>query len=258
LTSRSIVDDRELALICKRYAAFDLASLTHGTVRDYIDSLDHIPRLARIQGDLKDLQRPWMLKAILGNVPRGGRLVEIGAGEPLLAHILHRAGYQVTVVDPYDGSGRGPTDLERYRRDFPGIEFVVDRFGPGLNALAANSIHCCYSVSVLEHIALDDIDGVFRETRRIAVRDGHCIHAIDHVMLGWGDEYHLEMLSRVATASDLNVSNVHEMLQRAGADPETYFLSANAHNLWRGGAAYEQFPMRRCISAQFFTKVQQG
>jgi len=31
------------------------------------------------------VQRPWVLKAILGRVPRGGRVLEIGAGEPLVA-----------------------------------------------------------------------------------------------------------------------------------------------------------------------------
>ena len=66
----------------------------------------------RANGDLKDVQRPWVLKAIVGAVPPGSRLLEIGAGEPLVAELLARLGYDVTVVDPYDGRDRGPTDLE--------------------------------------------------------------------------------------------------------------------------------------------------
>ena len=64
---------------------------------------------------MKNLQRCWMVKAVLGSVEPGGRLLEIGAGEPLVADLLARLGYEVTVVDPYDGSGDGPLEFEEFR-----------------------------------------------------------------------------------------------------------------------------------------------
>ena len=79
---------------------------------------------------MKDLQRCWMVKAILGNVERGSRMLEIGAGEPLVAGMLSRLGYDVTVVDPYDGSGNGPREFARFTAAYPDVDFVRDQFPP--------------------------------------------------------------------------------------------------------------------------------
>ena len=89
-----------------------------------MDSFEHVKPLARAQGDLKDVQRPWTLKAILGSVPRGGRLLEIGAGHPYVAELLARLGYEVWIVDPYDGSGNGPVEYETFRAACPQLHFV--------------------------------------------------------------------------------------------------------------------------------------
>ena len=35
-------------------------------MRDYCDSVERLPLLATASRDLKDVQRPWALKAILG------------------------------------------------------------------------------------------------------------------------------------------------------------------------------------------------
>ena len=37
-------------------------------------------------------------------------------------------------------------------------------------------------------------------------------------------------------------------------DPETYFVSAEAHNRWRGGVPYEQYAMRRIVSVNLFSR----
>ena len=96
--------------LVQRYAALPgWPSLSYATVRDYCDSADHFPRLATLQGDLKDVQRPWAVKAILNHLPPGSRLLEVGSGEPHAAAALADLGYRVTVCDPFDGSGRGPT-----------------------------------------------------------------------------------------------------------------------------------------------------
>ena len=33
-------------------------------------------------------------------------------------------------------------------------------------------------------------------------------------------------------------------------DPETYFVSAEAHNQWRGSVPYDSYPMRRIGSVE--------
>jgi hypothetical protein len=36
------------------------------------------------------------------------------------------------------------------------------------------------------------------------------------------------------------------------SDPETYFVSAEAHNRWRGDLPYDQYTMRRIGSVNLF------
>ena len=72
--------------VVERYRGrFPLAPISYGTARDFADSADQMPGLISANGDMKDLQRCWMVKAVLGNVEPGARILEIGAGEPLVA-----------------------------------------------------------------------------------------------------------------------------------------------------------------------------
>ncbi|MDX6606770.1 MAG: hypothetical protein QOD14_1310, partial [Solirubrobacterales bacterium] len=134
---------------------FEVEPLSYGTVRDFADSADHLGGLARASSDMKDLQRCWMVKAVLGNVERGGGLVEIGAGEPLVADLLTRLGYGVTVVDPYDGSGHGPEQFDEFRRAYPDVDFVRERFPP--SDRLPGDVAGIYSISVLEHIPAEAV-----------------------------------------------------------------------------------------------------
>jgi hypothetical protein len=91
-----LTDKAMLAAAAERYRDYPVAPLAYGTVRDYCDSFDHLRPLATASGDLKDQQRPWMLKAVLSQLRgRLGRVLEIGAGEPLVADILRRLGHEV-------------------------------------------------------------------------------------------------------------------------------------------------------------------
>ncbi|HXM32799.1 MAG TPA: hypothetical protein VN921_04030, partial [Chthoniobacterales bacterium] len=54
------------------------AGISYATVRDYCQSVDLLPEITGIDGDLKNVQRPWALKAVLGCVPPPARLLEIG------------------------------------------------------------------------------------------------------------------------------------------------------------------------------------
>lgn len=242
-----------LEALHNRYRGTKWNPLSFATVRDYCDSVDQLSELAAISGDLKDVQRPWMIKAILANVPRGARLLEIGAGEPLVAHILTRLGYEVTVVDPYDGSGNGPLDVARFKSEFDPVSFVVDRFGAHLEL--AGKWDCFYSISVLEHVPLEHIPSVFEGMMKFGGRDVWSIHAIDHVLQGAGERHHEAMLNVVAQQSGIGMDYLSTILDQARSDTDTYFLSAEGHNRWRGQTPYEEFPMRRCISVQFVSTL---
>lgn len=230
------------------YGEREIPRLSYATVRDYCDSADHLPELARASGDMKDVQRPWLLKAIVGSVPPGTRLLEVGAGEPLVADRLARLGYEVTVVDPYDGRDRGPLDFDGLTAAFPRIRFIRGVF-PGA-VTADERFGCVYSISVLEHLSVEAIHEVSRGIRSLVEEEGYSIHAIDHVQLGPGADDHRDRLAAVTTSLGIPERELDEVLAALARDPETYFLSAESHNRWRASMPYDEFPMRRCVSIQ--------
>jgi len=239
-----------------RYAGHAVPRLSYATVRDYVDSAEQLPSLATASHDLKDVQRPWALKAILGSIPPGSRLLEIGAGEPLVAELLAALGYDVTVVDPYDGRDGGPADLEAIRAASPHVRIVPGLFPRDIGD--GERFDGIYSISVLEHLPLEELDDLGEEIARFGGNGGYTIHAIDHVLLGPGDGEHLARLRRLAAAFRIPEGELEELLATLAADPETYFLSAESHNRWRGDAGYDEFPMRRCVSVHLCLPIDAG
>ncbi|HEU4599502.1 MAG TPA: methyltransferase domain-containing protein [Solirubrobacterales bacterium] len=247
------IKEGPLRAVVNRYrGAFPLPPVSYGTARDLADSFDHMPGVAGASFDMKDLQRCWTMKAVLGNVPPGGRLLEIGAGEPLIAGALSRAGYEVTVVDPYDGSGNGPKEFEIFRTAYPDLTFVREQFPP--SEPLGDDFAAVYSISVLEHVRLEALDRVMAGARELLTRNGGVqIHTVDHVLAGWGAEEHLAKLRRVAAGMSVSDDELHAALAGAVDDPETYFVSAESHNRWRGEIPYDQYPMRRIVSVNLFS-----
>jgi hypothetical protein len=242
--------DGSLRGLADRYARFPARPLSYATVRDYCDSFDHLQPLATANGDLKDVQRPWMLKALLARLPPRGRVLEIGAGEPTVADLLQRLGHEVWIVDPYDGTGNGPREYEIFRRDCPGIRFVHGLFREDTPGVPAGAFDAVYSISVLEHVPPDAIDGVVRASRRAVRRGVWHVHAIDHVHKGQGSAAHLANLRRIVTGFGSTGAELDHELAALSDDTETYFLSAESHNRWRGSTPYDRFPMRVCVSVQ--------
>jgi uncharacterized UPF0146 family protein len=253
-SSWTIRDTPLQSLLTGYEGKFPLPPASYGTVRDFADSVDNMPGLAGANFDMKDLQRCWMIKAVLGNVPRDTRLLEIGAGEPLVAGALSRLGYDVTVVDPYDGSGNGPREFESFRSAYPDLKFVREQFPPRSEVGA--DFACIYSISVLEHVPLEAIDSVMDGAKALLAASGGCqIHAVDHVLAGWGAEEHLEKLQRIAAGMGVAEPDLKAAIADLTGDPETYFVSAEAHNRWRGALPYDQYAMRRIVSVNLFGRA---
>ncbi|MGU3544293.1 class I SAM-dependent methyltransferase [Methylobacterium sp. A52T] len=200
--------------------------------------------------DLKDSQRFWTLKTILATQPVGSTLLEIGAGEPIVADLLGRLGYRVIIVDPYEGAGNGPKEIDHFRRTYKSVEYVVDWFSTDLVAIAPGSIDCCYSISVIEHVPLSSLQDIAQALRYFTKPDGSTIHAVDYVALGAGAEYHWTMYQTFSALLGYTEEAATRSIQSARVDPDTYYLSAEAHNRWRGTTPYENFPMRRVQSMQ--------
>jgi SAM-dependent methyltransferase/2-polyprenyl-3-methyl-5-hydroxy-6-metoxy-1,4-benzoquinol methylase len=250
-TRQGLISDEVLESVRDKVAGRTPPPLSYGLVSDYCESRDWFGDLARYNLDLKDQQRCWMIKTLLAIARPGLRLLEIGGGEPLVAHILQRAGCEVTVVDPYEGAGNGPTEYERFKQVYPGVKLERALFDEAYAAAHSERYDVFYSISVLEHIPVPALATVFEAARQMAAPGARNIHCVDHVLMGRGADYHHSMLEEVGRHHGVSARQVAEATTAAAGDVETYFLSAEGHHRWRGGRPYEKFPMRRCISMQF-------
>ncbi len=253
---RLLSNPAQAAAVVARFAGQGVSEgNSYAIVRDYCESLDELPQITPVDGDLKNVQRPWAVKAILANVPPPARLLEIGGGEPIVSGFLSELGYDLTLVDPYDGFGNGPTDYERYVGLFPHVKIIREYFRPGLSPLAAGSFDAIFSISVLEHIPPDSLSLCFDGMAEFLSPTGWSIHCFDFIIQGNGDAHDLAHArtilaeqSRITGASD-GIS-FEELLDRMRGDVETFFLSPQGHHHWRGGQAYSAFPFRKVVSLQ--------
>jgi SAM-dependent methyltransferase len=228
----------------------DEQSVSYATVRDWVDSLGRHPDLATKNKDLKDVQRPWVLKTVSARVPRGARLLEIGGGDPWVADLLSKQGYDVSIVDPYDGRDNGPSDVAQFRRSYPRIRFIEGLFPTAIDPRLTGQFDAIYSISVLEHVPTSEIQCVCEGINRFLKPGGVSVHAVDHVLLGNGDAHHLSNLRQWCRGLCGDDGRLAQVIAALEGDPETYFLSAESHNMWRGSIPYDDFPMRRCVSIQ--------
>jgi len=228
---------------------------SYATVADYCESADELRPITPVDGDLKNVQRPWAAKAILANVPPPARVLEIGGGEPNVCGFLEELGYDVTLVDPYEGSGNGPTDFDRYVAQFPNVTILREYFRPGLPGLIPGSFDAIFSVSVLEHVPEHSLGLCFDAIAEFLAPGGASIHCFDFILQGNGDAHDFQHAQKIL-AEQKRVANAgddlpfEELLRRLGADVETFFLSPQGHHHWRGGQPYSQFPFRKVVSLQ--------
>lgn len=231
--------------------------ISYATVREFCEYADVCPSLFGGCQDLKDAQRPWAVKAILASVPPGSSLVEIGGGEPTVAQTLVDLGYEVTVVDPYDGSGNGPVEFEAYRLNYPRVRLVRSLFDLGC-PFEESSFDCVYSVSVIEHIPLADLPNLFAAIRKFLRPGGMSLHCIDVVIEGWMTEAMSEGAREIVRLQheltgqrEIENNDAYDLLvANMEGDLETFLLSAHGHNTWRNREPYNRYPFRRVASLQ--------
>ncbi|MDQ6809210.1 MAG: class I SAM-dependent methyltransferase [Verrucomicrobiota bacterium] len=228
---------------------------SYATVRDFCDSADHLPEITGLNGDLKNVQRPWMVKSLLRCVPPPARILEVGGGEPIVSSLLAELGYDVTLVDPYNGLlGHGPTDYEEYCAAFPNVRIVRDYFRSGTPAIAGEQFDAIFSVSVLEHV-MPHLGAIcFEGIRDHLSPGGYSVHCFDLVLEGARAHLHRDSAARLlesqAALGGTTPEDVDVLLSRIRNDLETFYLSPQGHQQWRGNKAYDEFPFRKVVSVQ--------
>jgi hypothetical protein len=257
MSSRFLHNAGEAAAIVARYAhsAQQQRGTSYATVSDYCESRDNLPQITGIDGDLKNVQRPWAVKAILSQVPPPARVLEFGGGEPIVSGLLAELGYEATLVDPYDGFGKGPTAYESFVRQFPHVKIMREYFRPALPGLVPESFDAILSVSVLEHLDDDSLTRCFDAIAEFLRPGGASVHCFDFIFQGPGDAHNFIQAQRIL-AEQNRVTSVPddtafvEFVERLRADVETFFLAPHGHHQWRGGRPYAEFPFRKVVSVQ--------
>ena len=230
------------------YRNYAVNQIDYGKVDDYCDSMDKLRNLTDIHKDLKDVQRPWIVKAILSKIPPGSKLLEIGAGEPIVADALSKYGYEVCVVDPYDGTGNGPVEYEDYLQRFPNVTILRKFFTSDMDEFKEDEFDCIYSVSVLEHIEDEDFPLFFNAVEKYLKRDGYSIHAIDYIRKGMGCEASHKKMKVISNEMHLNPEELEDILCKSDGDVNTFYLSPFGYYLWKSGLSCEEYPMKKIIS----------
>ena len=244
------------AAIVERFGKSErFVGTSYATVRDYCESLDELPQITALDGDLKNVQRPWTAKAVLANLAPPARLLEVGGGAPIVSGFLSELGYDVTLVDPYDGFGNGPTDYQRYVELFPHVKIVREYLRPGLSALEPASFDAIFSISVLEHLHGDSLSSCFEAIAEFLSPQGVSIHCFDFILQGVGDAHNFANSQRILAEQQKITGQTatepfENLVDRLRNDVETFFLSPQGHHHWRGGQPYDAFPFRKVASVQ--------
>ncbi len=241
-----ILEKKKRELLINYYKSYGIDKIGYGTVKDYSDSKNNLEELI-VQGDLKDFERPWCVKAIINKLPIGAKIIEIGGGEPLVANFLAELGYIVYLVDPYDGSGNGPIEYDYYKKKYPKVQIVKNYFNDGLTNFPNNFFDAIFSVSVLEHVSDENLLPIYKGINKFLKPGGFSIHTVDVVLMGNKDVWHKNHAKKIVKLEEIN-TDLDVLFKDAHEDPDTYFLSANGHLLWKGATPYQDFPFRRCIS----------
>lgn len=220
---------------------FELVSVGYSTVPDYLRYRQAYPWLIGEKGDLKDVQRPWALEKVVELLPKGARVVDLGGSRGELAGALS-AHAKVTVVDPYDGSGGGPTNADPYRRKFPQVTFLAEHLTTETKLPKQQAV---VSTSVVEHIAPKFHANTVAAIDEVLDVGGYSIHAVDLTCRGKNGfmEGQIDLSQSWADAHSPGI-DVKKLASTMLDDVECYFLPVIMYIQWMKSSKYDAYPWR--------------
>jgi glycosyltransferase involved in cell wall biosynthesis len=248
--------DGQLANIASTYRSrFRSLPLSYATARDFRDSLDSLHPIATASGDLKDSQRPWVLKAILSVVPPCGRVLELGGGETFVADILGRLGYEVWMVDPFEGASTGLVDYERMPTEYPGIRFVRGPFSEHVLPAPPAGFDCIYSTSVLQRAPAKSLEVVFAGIKKYLRPSGWSIHAFDHLHKGSGPDADYTKLKSIVYLAGFEQIELAKVIERMNSDADTHYFTGESYNDCRETLSSDEIRTRVYVSIQMISRA---
>lgn len=139
--------------------------------REYFEWCDR-GIVAKGAHNLKHVQDAWVL-ALLGDW-RGKRIAEVGGGLSRVLDVLKKHN-ECWNIDKFEGAGNGPEGLPKV----PGVTIVPAYLGEFDRRLADGYFDAVFSVSVVEHVQIEQLPEFFRDCARILRPGGLLLHAID-------------------------------------------------------------------------------
>jgi hypothetical protein len=251
--SETLIPDAELWPLGETATGFGAAPVSHGTARDFAEVRDVVPLLLTLSPGLPGLQRGWALKALVGALDPGARVLEIAGGDQLAAGLVSRLGHRVTIVDPFDGSATEPGDFATAVSRYPDLEFVRSPFPP--SEPLAGGYDAVFSTALLERLEPEEAGAEVAAARDLLAPGGVSAHAFAHVIAGWGEEASAARVLAVAEALGIDRAAAESELAAMKDDPQTYLVSAETHDDWRGSLPYDRYPMRRIGSIHLFARA---
>jgi SAM-dependent methyltransferase len=108
--------------------------------------------------------RAWEIDRLAPLLPRGGAVLDVGAGTGQQSRLLAERGFRVTAIDLAASSYAA-------HREYPVQDYDGQRF-----PLADASVDCVFSSNVLEHV--HDLPMLHREVARVLKPGGYAVHVM--------------------------------------------------------------------------------
>ena len=199
---------------------------------DYLEFTDK----NRLWGDLKEYQRLFVLDQLL-NHSAAKRLIEVGGGvcnvfEALIKRFPER--YECWSIDPLEGQGGGPV-LQNVPKNLEGkVNFIREEFGRFSPSIPDNFFDILFSISVMEHIPLEQWENVFLDMVRVVKKGAIIIHTVDVPVDFDLAEKRLSALKELPNKVGLKLLDPATFFEAATArnDPSTYYVSPAAYARW--------------------------
>jgi hypothetical protein len=229
------------------------AGLSYATVADYAESIDAMPHLMAASAPPLGPQRGWAIKALVATVPEGSAILELAGSSPLASGVLVRLGYEVTVLDPFDGTASEPHTFTAITRNYSVLEFIRDQLPP--TAPLPRKYAAVFSLGLLDRLEPDRAAGVVGAGLGALEPGGVSLHSFAHVLAGWSADMAQARLASVLQAAGTDAAQATAALEPMASDPDAYLVSAEAHNSWRGSVPYESYRMRRIGSLNLLART---
>ncbi len=228
-----------------------------GTVEEYQELVIKYPDLDLTKdGELKSYQRIWVYQQVIDQLPSGSAVLDVGGARCYPAAALAELGYEVWVVDPYDGFGNGVEGFEGFKASHPNIKFIRGYLGYENLEIPESYFDGIISVGAIEKCPADKQLPIWNAYKKVLKDGGMAFDAIGFLVRG--DEKMIEVSNDVVTELLKHrgfTETGKDLTRNACENIDTFFMSPHAHIRWRKGTKYSEYPYKYVATANISVQI---